>query len=98
MAELFLILVNSFYFYIYVISGITDLAVQIPIEENIIHFSLNLDKMIYVNMGIYALNIFVALYDLILSIVSPVEIKGEYTEKDYDKERTIEKYGRYLDR
>ncbi len=96
-AQLFLIFINCLYFYIYVVSGITTITTNVMIEETQVYFRLNIENLIYVNMGIYALNIIVTLYDLIISIVSPLEVKNEFTEKLHDKEQTIEKYGRFME-
>ncbi len=97
-ANLFVIFANCMYFYIYVVSGVTDISTQVVVEGSAVQFHMNLDNIILVNLGIYALNIIVTIYDLIISMVSPIEVEDEYTEELHEKEVTMEKYGRFLDR
>ena len=97
-ANLFVIFANCMYFYIYVVSGVTEISTAVVVEGSAVEFNLNLENIILVNLGIYALNIIVTIYDLVIAIVSPIEVKDEYTEELHEKEVTLEKYGRYLDR
>lgn len=74
-AEIFLLIVNASYFYTYILSKAFNFEnIEIFNSAGLtITFMLNFDVMIYVSMATIGLNIFVGVYDLIISLVSPIE-------------------------
>jgi len=73
-AEIFLLIVNASYFYTYILSKAFNFEnIEIFSSAGLtITFMLNFDVMIYVSMATIGLNIFVGVYDLIISLVSPI--------------------------
>ncbi|XEO75045.1 hypothetical protein WKT22_00058 [Candidatus Lokiarchaeum ossiferum] len=74
---LLLLFVNGFYLYVYKFSGAVDFQnIKINLgPDTSATFSLNLDPMIYLNMGVIGLNFLVALWDLLIAFLSPIEEK-----------------------
>jgi hypothetical protein len=71
--EIILIIANAFYLYLYRFSGALDIAVSLDLGTAVGTLSLNFENMIYISMGVIALNLIIGLYDLIISLTAPIE-------------------------
>jgi hypothetical protein len=67
-----LIFVNVIYIYIYRYSGATNIVLNLDSMGFPAIITLDLANMVYMAMGLVALNLIVAIYDLIISIVAPL--------------------------
>lgn len=89
--SLLMLFANGFYLYVYKFSGAVDFQnISIELGPDIsATFSLNLDQMIYLNMGVIGLNILIALWDLLVAFFSPIQ---ETNKKDRSKRQDQEEF------
>ncbi len=92
--SLLMLVTNGFYLYVYKFSGAVDFRnISLTVGAGITAtFSLNMDVMIYMNMGLIGLNIIIILWDLVISIVSPIEKKQKikHTQKTKNVNHPVE--------
>ena len=71
--EIFLIIANAFYLYLYKFSGALDMVVSLDLGVATSTFYLSFENMVYISMGVIGLNLIVGLFDLIISYAAPIE-------------------------
>lgn len=73
--ELVNVIIGVIYFYIYQVAGATVFNLNLDLGAFVAGLSIDLSQMIYAAMGINMLNIIIGLYDLLISIISPIKVK-----------------------
>jgi hypothetical protein len=73
--ELVNVVIGVIYFYIYQVAGATEFNLSLDLGAFVAGLSINISQMIYAAMGVNMLNIIIGLYDLLISIISPIKVK-----------------------